>query len=63
MTDERLVQRWGGTGLLDRVATKDVVVVAKRLDEAAGRALTGANVNAIEEEVLRMRAEGLFGGE
>jgi len=63
MTDERLVQRWGGTGLLDRVATKDVVAVAKRLDEAAGRALTGANVNAIEEEVLRMRAEGLFGGE
>jgi len=62
ITDERVVQRWTKTGLLDKVATSNLVKVARRLDEAAERALLEIkHINAIEDEIVKMRKEGLFG--
>ncbi len=47
--------------MLDRVASKNLVKVACRLNAAAARATESNDSTLIEQEIIRMRKEGLFG--
>ncbi len=64
MTDEQVVKRWAVTGLLVNVAPENLVTVARRLDAAADLSVSVGvvkDLDFIEDEILKIRAEGLFG--
>ena len=63
MTEEQkiaLVKKWSCTGLLREVKDVHLFTVVIRLERAAKRALKTKDGKPLEDEILRMRAEGLF---
>jgi hypothetical protein len=55
-----LVAKWSVTGLLRTVADENIVEVVTRLERAAKKAFKTTDGKPLEEEILRMRGEGLF---
>lgn len=47
--------------MLNAAKPEDHARIARRLNEAAERAIAVKDSKAIEDEIVRMRGEGLFG--
>lgn len=61
-----LIEKWAKTGLLKFVKPEHIADVVERLEDAAQLTLLSAasdleRVNVIEQEIIKLRDEGLFG--
>jgi len=61
MKDNELVKKWAVTGLLRFVKPEELSYVAVRLEMAAQAALQFNDKDYLEQEIVSMRKQGLFG--
>jgi len=61
MNDADLIRRWSCTGLLRGVTIENAVIISRRLQIAADKATTIGDSMCVDDEISKLRGEGLFG--